>query len=131
MIAGITSRIAATLLAAFFAATASADNSPPIHEGRIPATHAQVASSPRTPLAPRVQVSPAAPEVTSPRQAAAARPRVESEPSPFTLAKVAPVALLAFVTVLGLVITFRSLRKDIKSRRVVYRQRMHRTRSHP
>lgn len=131
MVAGITFRVAAAILAAFFTATASADNSPQIYDGRIPATHPQVTSIPGMPLPPRVQVSPAAPEVTSPRQAAAARPRVESEPSPFTLAKVGPVALLVFVTVLGLVMTLRSLRKDIKNRRVVYRQRMHRNRSHP
>jgi len=47
------------------------------------------------------------------------------------MATIALVALLIVVTVLGLVITFKSLRKDIRRRRVVYRQRIHRTKSHP
>ena len=39
------------------------------------------------------------------------------------LALFAPAALIVALTALGLTITFRSLRQDLRTRRVVYRQR--------
>lgn len=119
MIAGTAPWMATAALAAFFAGTASADIAPRLHEGRALAAHPEEASSPGAAPPPQAQVSPGAPEVTSPRQAAAARPRVEAAPSPFTMATTALMALLIVVTVLALVITLRSLRKDIRRRRRV------------
>ena len=40
-----------------------------------------------------------------------------------SLALFAPAALIVALTALGLTITFRSLRQDLRARRVVYRQR--------
>ena len=40
-----------------------------------------------------------------------------------SLALFAPAALIIALTALGLTITFRSLRQDLRARRVVYRQR--------
>ena len=40
-----------------------------------------------------------------------------------SLALFAPAALIIALTALGLTITFRSLRKDLRARRIVYRQR--------
>lgn len=119
MTAGTAPWIAAAALAAFFAGTASADIAPRPQESRALAAHPEVASSRGVTPPPQAQVSPGAPEVTSPRQAAAARPRVEAAPSPFTMAMTALVALFIVVAVLGLVITLRSLRKDIRRRRRV------------
>jgi hypothetical protein len=40
-----------------------------------------------------------------------------------SLALFAPAALIIVLTALGLTITFRSLRQDLRARRIVYRQR--------
>jgi hypothetical protein len=40
-----------------------------------------------------------------------------------SLALFAPAALIIALTALGLTITFRSLRQDLRARRIVYRQR--------
>lgn len=42
---------------------------------------------------------------------------------PGSLALFAPAALIIALTALGLTITFRSLRQDLRARRIVYRQR--------
>jgi hypothetical protein len=49
----------------------------------------------------------------------------ERDVAPHPLALIAPAALMIALSALGLTITYRSLRDDIRQRRTVYRQRGH------
>ena len=90
------------------------------------------ADNPSPPAAPLpAEVSAAGPAVPHPGQPIVARYPVESLQSPFTPAHVAGVALLVFAVIAGLLITFRSLRNDLRSRRRVYRRRAHRSANDP
>ena len=129
MTAGIAPGLATAVLTAFVAAKASADESSRLHVARMHSWHPVTVTSwaPRSdaPLLPAV--SAADQEVIRPRQAAAARSRVESMHWPLTPAQIAAVALLILAVIVGLAITFGSLRDDIRSKRRVYRRRAHRS----